>query len=393
MKQRKKIYFTVTNDLVYDQRMQRICGSMAKAGYRVTLVGRKMPGSPPLINQPYEQVRIPCRFQKGKLFYLEYNYKLYRYLLHQEMDAICAIDLDTLLPVYRVSRQKKIPRMYDAHEYYTEMIEVKSRPHIYWLWKHLERRLVPKFTFGYTVGSAIAAELKKEYGVSYALVRNMPRFTAPLKTSGEIPDAVKQILTTFDAKTDNKLPIILYQGAINKGRALPQLLHAMQHVNGRLLLAGTGNLEQEVAQLIENENLEKRVWMCGNVKPTDLRHLTAYCHIGITIFDALSLNQYYSLGNKFFDYIMAHKPQVCVNYPEYAAILKQYPVAQPLEDTQPASISQSLNKLLQDPVLYKYLEENCEKASKDLCWENEEMTLLSCWRDLFDSFFPNQSNE
>jgi hypothetical protein len=383
MNQGKKIYFTVTNDLVFDQRMQRICGSMAKAGYRVTLVGRKMPGSPPLNNQPFEQIRIPCRFQKGKLFYLEYNYKLYRYLLNQEMNAICAIDLDTLLPVYMISRQKKIPRMYDAHEYYTEMIEVKSRPHIYWLWKTLEKQLVPKFPFGYTVGSAIAAELKKEYGVSYALVRNMPWFTPPLRVSVDMPDAVQQILSTFAAKTDNRLPIILYQGAINHGRALPQLLQAMHHVNGRLLLAGTGNLEKEIANLIQNENLGNKVWMCGNVKPTDLRFLTAYCHIGITIFDALSLNQYYSLGNKFFDYIMAHKPQVCVNYPEYAAILKQYPVAQPLEDTQPASIAQSLNKLLLDPVLHQHLEMNCIEASKELCWEREEKALLGCWKKLF----------
>jgi hypothetical protein len=365
---------------------------MADAGYKVTLVGRQLPNSPPVMNQPYEQIRIPCRFQKGKLFYGEYNFKLYRFLIRQEMDAICAIDLDTLLPAYRVSKQKKIPRMYDAHEYFTEMIEVKSRPHIYWLWKKLEKQLVPKFPFGYTVGNAIAYELKKEYGVSYGLVRNMPRFSLPDRIIEKQTETVQQIIKAFENNTGKKLPIILYQGAINKGRALPQLLHAMHHVEGRLLLAGSGNLEKEVAQLIKEEKLHDKVWMCGNVKPSDLRFLTTYCHIGITIFDALSLNQYYSLGNKFFDYIMAHKPQVCVNYPEYAAILKQYPVAHPIEDTQPATIAQSLNKLLQDPVLYQNLEENCIKASKYLCWENEEKTLLACWKNLFDSFFLTLDN-
>jgi glycosyltransferase involved in cell wall biosynthesis len=385
MASKKKIFFTVTNDLVYDQRMQRICNSMAKAGYEVTLVGRKMPDSPPLSSALFKQVRIPCRYQKGKLFYLEYNYRLYRYLMKQDLDAVCAIDLDTLLPVYRVSKTRNLPRMYDAHEYYTEMIEVKSRPHIYWMWKTLENFLLPKFPFGYTVGSAIAAELNAEYGVSYALVRNMPHFSTPIDVSTSLPDQVKQILSEFDSRTDKNFPIILYQGAINKGRALPELLEAMHQVDGRLLLAGSGNLDKEVAQLIADRNLAHKVWMCGSVTPHDLRYLTAACHIGVTIFDALSKNQYYSLGNKFFDYIMAHKPQVCVHYPEYAAILKQYPVAEPIEDTKPVSIAHALNKLLKDPVVYQTLERNCKTAGKELNWENEEKTLLTCWKELFQS--------
>lgn len=379
---KKKIYFTVTNDLVYDQRMQRICSSMTKAGYEVTLVGRKMPDSPPLSKQLYKQVRITCRYHKGKLFYLEYNYRLFRFLMNQEMDAVCAIDLDTLLPVYRVSIKRNLPRMYDAHEYFTEMIEVKSRPHIYWLWKNLEKRLLPKFPHGYTVGSAIAAELKALYGVSYALVRNMPHFTAPVDAAKGMPKKVQEILSAFDKITGKHLPIILYQGAINRGRALPELLEAMHKVEGRLLLAGTGNLNKEVAQLIIDRNLSQKVWMCGNVTPHDLKYLTATCYAGITIFDALSKNQYFSLGNKFFDYIMANKPQVCVNYPEYAAILKQYPVAISMEDIRPVSIAQSLNKLLNDPVVYQTLESNCKVAAKDLNWENEEKTLLNCWEML-----------
>jgi uncharacterized protein (DUF302 family) len=44
----KKITFTVTNDLTYDQRMQRICASVANAGYDVLLIGRKLQGSLPL---------------------------------------------------------------------------------------------------------------------------------------------------------------------------------------------------------------------------------------------------------------------------------------------------------------------------------------------------------
>src|SRR5450432_542599 len=100
------IYFTVTNDLTYDQRMIRICTSLANAGYKIMLTGRKMKGSIPLIEQPFQQKRIRCLFERGKLFYAEYNLRLFFYLLFKKADCICAIDLDTILPCYFISKLK-----------------------------------------------------------------------------------------------------------------------------------------------------------------------------------------------------------------------------------------------------------------------------------------------
>ena len=117
------IYFIVTNDLSYDQRMIRICTSLANSGYTIKLVGRKLNNSIPLIKQPFGQKRISCLFNKGKLFYIEYNIRVFIYLLFKKMDCICAIDLDTILPSYFISKIKKISRVYDAHELFCEMKE------------------------------------------------------------------------------------------------------------------------------------------------------------------------------------------------------------------------------------------------------------------------------
>jgi len=142
------IYFTVTNDLSYDQRMIRICTSLAQAGYQVKLVGRKLKASIPLIEQPFKQKRINCFFNNGKLFYAEYNIRLFFYLLSKKMNCICAIDLDTILPCYFISKLKGIPRVYDAHELFCEMKEIVTRPFIYKTWKNIERYSVPKFIYG-----------------------------------------------------------------------------------------------------------------------------------------------------------------------------------------------------------------------------------------------------
>jgi|688.fasta_scaffold38920_3 glycosyltransferase involved in cell wall biosynthesis len=379
----KKIFFTVTNDLVFDQRMQRICSSMVSFGYDVTLVGREMPGSPALPEMPFKQVRIALRNQKGKLFYLEYNYKLNRYLLSQQMDAICAIDLDTIVPAYLVSKKKGIPRMYDAHEFFTEMIEVKRRGHIHFIWKKIEEWLVPKFSHGYTVGQAIADDLKKLYDVNYALIRNVPYYAPPIDINAGIPEIIREIMEAFNSKCPSPTPFIFYQGALNEGRALLPMLEAMKKVNARMLMAGSGNMENEVMAFIRQNGLQEKVYLCGNVPPHLLKHLTAHCYAGVTLYDAFSKNQYYSLGNKFFDYIMARKPQVCVNYPEYAAILKQFKVAIPIPETSPAAIAFALNNLIQDGVLYHELQHGCNDAALALNWEKEAQQLRQSWEDVW----------
>jgi len=96
----KRIYFTVTNDLTFDQRMHRICGSLSANGYEPVLVGRMRPGSIALQQQNFKQKRIRCWSSAGRWFYREYNLRLFLYLLFKKMDAVCAIDLDTILPCF-----------------------------------------------------------------------------------------------------------------------------------------------------------------------------------------------------------------------------------------------------------------------------------------------------
>ena len=92
-----KIVCTVTNDLAQDQRMDRICTSLVKAGYEVTLVGRLLPDSKPLPRRPYSTHRIACKNHAGKAFYLEYNWRLWRVLSQWDFNVICSVDLDTLV--------------------------------------------------------------------------------------------------------------------------------------------------------------------------------------------------------------------------------------------------------------------------------------------------------
>jgi glycosyltransferase involved in cell wall biosynthesis len=359
----KKLIFTVTTDLSYDQRMIRICSSLTNNGYEVLLVGRKLKSSIHLGTQPFKQKRISCFFEKGKLFYAEYNIRLFFYLLFKKMDCICAIDLDTILPCYFISKIKKTKRVYDAHELFCEMKEIVTRPVIYKIWKKIERYTVPKFSSGYTVNKPIADEFKTMYGVNYEVIRNI----ALLKEIQPI---------------EKKEKFILYQGAVNEGRSFETLMPAFKSINCKLIICGDGNFMQQARQLVDENQLRDKVIFKGKINPDELTAITQQAYIGLTLFDDKGLSNYYSLANRFFDYLHAGIPQLCVNYPVYKEINSELPIAILIDDISSINIASQLNNLLANEVVYNELQQNCLKLRQTLNWQQEEKKLIQFYKEL-----------
>lgn len=360
----KKIFLTVTTDLSYDQRMIRICTSLALNGYAITLVGREVRASIPLTQQPFTQKRIRCFFEKGILFYAEYNIRLFFYLLARPMDGICAIDLDTILACYFCSVIKKKIRILDAHELFCEMKEIVTRPHVYRIWKAIERYVAPRFTLGYTVNDPIADAFKKMYGVHYEVIRSITVYREI-----SIPPKEEKYL--------------LYQGSVNEGRSFETLIPAMCHINSKLIICGDGNFMQQCRQLVAKHGLESKVIFKGKIAPALLSQYTLHAWIGITLFENNGLSNYLSLANRFFDYMHAGVPQLCVNYPAYQIINNMHQVAVLINDLSPESIAAHCNRLLQDASLYANLQMNCLEARKVFNWQNEEKKLIGYYKNIF----------
>jgi glycosyltransferase involved in cell wall biosynthesis len=359
----KKIVFTVTNDLNFDQRMIRICTTLSETGYDVTIIGFRRKGSSPLFNRPYKQIRLPIIAEQGKLLYIDFWTKLFFRLLFIKADIFGAIDLDTMMPVFYASKIRHKKRVYDAHELFTELQEVVTRPKVYKMWRWIEQHTVPHFSSGYTVGAYIANVFHDRYGVNYALVRNMT-VLKPLV----IPE--------------KKERFILYQGAVNIGRCFEFLIPAMKHVDARLIICGEGNFYKEAVAIAKENGLEDKVIFKGYVPPDELRGYTLQAYIGVTLFEAIAHSNKMSLANRFFDYMHAGVPQLCVKYPEYERINAEFEIAHLIDEPTSEKIAAGLNYLLANESYYLKLQENCFKAREKYCWQEEEKTLLKVYEQL-----------
>lgn len=361
----KTIYFSVTTDLVTDQRMIRICHSLEKQGYSVLLIGRM--SSTALPNRPFDQIRLNCRAKKGKWMYLEYNCRLFFFLMTaKKPEVLVSIDLDTILPVYLTSKLRSVKRVYDAHEWFSEMKEVITRPVIKTIWTWVEKTYVPKFPNGYTVSYSIAESFKKLYQVSYEVIMNA------------------SVLHENESCLPSTPPYLIYQGAVNEGRCLEWLIPAMKNVPMELWIFGDGNYREQCIRLINENGLSEKVIMKGTVSPEALHVITRKAYAGINLVEPFGKNQLMSLANKFFDYFHAGIPQLTMNFPEYKNINEKYTVALLIDRPDPELIAMQLNKLIQNKVLYEGLISNCKKAANTYNWQEEEKKLLRFYKKLFN---------
>lgn len=360
----KKIIVSVTNDLSGDQRVDRVCRTLTEMGFQVLLVGRWLPESQPLAERPYATHRMRLIFRKGPLFYGEFNKRLLLFLVFRHFDLLLANDLDTLTANRLAGWLRRKPVVYDSHEYFTEVPELVGRPRIQSFWRWLEKHLVPGVAAACTVSPPIAAIYTRLYGIPFAVVRNLPFFRKPETEEPAVPDG------------NPGLPLIIYQGALNKGRGVEKAILAMDLLpEAQLAIAGSGDLEEELQLLAAGLHL-KNVRFTGKLPPEKLWDLTRQASLGISLEEDLGLSYRYALPNKLFDYIQARIPVVVSGLPEMGRIVKDYDIGMVVSSHDPETLAAAFRKALTHDTLRKKWALNLEKAAAELNWDMEKEILM-----------------
>ena len=189
---------------------------------------------------------------------------------------------------------------------------------------------------------------------------------------------------------------LLYQGAVNIGRGIHEMIDMLQFLpDCRLVVAGDGDLLEEMKTYAATLPWHDRVVFLGRVQPDRLRALTAQATLGLCLLEDLGLNYRYSLPNRIADFAQAGVPILATNFPEIARILSQYGTGN-LTEPCPAQkegeayrlyllrLASDINSALQrwGSIPPDTRQQIFSTAASHLCWDNEQHLLLSALRPL-----------
>lgn len=357
---RDSIQIFASSDLAYDQRVLKIARSLHRLGFKVTVTGRLLSDSAQMDLEGIAVHRIRMIFVSGFLFYVELNFRFFFRVLTSSSGMLWAVDLDTLPAVCTGSFFSKRKVIYDAHEHFVESPELVGRPQVRKIWGLLARIFIPTVNTAITVNEVLAEKMSSEYGVSFQTLRNMP----PANFIGK--------------SGPSKSKTIWYQGALNKGRCLEMLISSLVYLpDYRVELAGTGDLKDLLVLLAEDKGVSERVTFHGRLEYDDMQRKASACFLGFNLLEPLGQSYYFSLANKFFDYIQAGLPSINPAFPVYEKYLGRYSVGECQSFKGPKDLAKWVDELQSDASRYEKYRGSCAEAASDWTWEKETEKLVT----------------
>ena len=364
-----------SNDLLTDQRVDRHRRALTEAGFDVVVLGRR---------------EVPTRHWHGWQFYYEFNRGLRHKVAEQQPDIVWANDTDTLLGCYHAARRCHAKLVLDCHELFPEVPEIQHKPLVKWVWRTLERWLMPKCNALLTVCNSIAEYYRLEYGVSMAVVRNLRETsrrqdfeTSRLRDfesksqrveeskSGSTPISDLQPPTSNLRPPTSDLRLLLYQGRVNLGRGVDWAIDALEWLpECHLVVAGDGDLLDQMKAYATTKPWADRIRFTGRITPDELHTLTPQADVGLVMLEDMGLNYHYALPNRIGDFVQAGVPMVVSDLPEMSAVVKRYRVGEVMRAPGAKALAESIKRVLEKGS-YDF-----GPARRDMDWNKEKQLLI-----------------
>jgi len=351
-----------SSQLTYDQRILRIKSVMESMDMSVQVWDRATP--------QYRNGRIKVKPVSGPRFYLAFNREIHRQAAKQDAALHYAADIDVMPGLITGLRKKKeIPLLLDLHEWFPEVVELTGKPVKKRIWQWIEQKSVHRATECMTVNTSLSQIFEKKYGRSFSVVRNVPVLS--FVRSGNV-----------QKRLENK--ILYYQGALNKGRGLEEVIRWMEFLpDWRLWLVGDGDIFQDLRRMTNKKGLTDRVVFYGRQEPQDLPDLAAQATIGLNLLRGDSRSYYYSLANRYFDYMHNCLPAIHMDFPEYSLLMQKYQVGKRLRNMSADEFVDLVYRMSDSEAAYEEMIRQCELARLEYNWENESEVLKRLLEEIF----------
>jgi len=179
--------------------------------------------------------------------------------------------------------------------------------------------------------------------------------------------------------------VVLYEGAIQPGRCLENLVKAVQHFptdTELVLIGGQGEYFRDILHPLAQEVGDGKVHFVPWVPQSELHSLIADADVGIIIYEDRPRNNLFCAPGKLSDYVNAGIPIVASALPTLVPIIRKYGIGECFDNSSPESIADAVIEIMQKP--HATIQFALEQARLDLVWETQEPILIDLIRDLLN---------
>jgi glycosyltransferase involved in cell wall biosynthesis len=380
----RHVAMLVRNPYTHDTRVEKEARTLTDAGYRVTVVADAGAGLPEReVRDGVAVIRVPRHPSSlpGIRFVL-HQARLARVLRDLRPDVLHAHDSNALVPVALAARALDLPYVYDAHDLWLGRPRRERSP-LYFALNQLyytvvERLLVRRAAATLTVSRPIADHLARRYGLGeVALVPNYPEPPGILTARD-----IRALAGADGLEADRR--IVLYVGGLMAGRGLEQLVDAMPHVEGGVLVfLGDGVLAASLRQRAAAAGIADRVRVIPPVPSSEVIDVAASADVGVSPIVPSCLNYRYSLPNKLFQYMAAGLAVVASDFPQVREVVQGAACGLVVDTRRPTAIAEAINRLLRDPDEARAMGERGRRAVIDrFNWTTSAEALLDVYARL-----------
>ena len=300
---------------------------------------------------------------------MEYNLRLFFFLLCRRFDIYHSNDLDTLLPMWLTSFIFKKKLVYDSHEYFLGVPEIQNRYFVKKVWSSIESFIFPKLKYVFTVNKSISDLYFKDYKVRPLVIRNLPNKSSLIKVK------TKKDL----GLPDNKKLVILQGSGINVDRGAEELLEAISIQDDFFLsVVGKGDIVDKLKRRCAKSDLVDKVLFVPTLPYSQMMQFTLNSDVGVSLDKNNNINYKFSLPNKIFDYSKAEIPFVSTNLVEIRKIAEEFHTGVLISSLNPESIIVGLNKAIALKKSKNFIS-NIAKMNSTLNWESESVSLIKTY--------------
>ncbi len=325
---------------------------------------------------------LKSKFVKHTCFYNEFIFFVLE-VLRQGVayDYIWANDLPDLKPALKLKEKIGAKVIYDSHEIFVGTLNQFFPSKAKWYKSILYKAALFVMT---TLGS----------NVEKRMVKRADKFvTTSISFKNYFQDKYKrddiQIVMNcpntqsasdfYDFRSEYNLPedsfVLLFQGRLNAGRALIEMIESMAYVksNVHLFVIGDGTLKKDMQKRAADLSLQEKVHFIDEVPSAELLRYTRGADAGINLQASINISKHLASANKLFEYTNSGIPTIGSDVPENRLIIEKYDLGMLVRNT-PKEIADAINKMSESD-LSKY-KGNCKKAAMEYNWENQEKVIL-----------------